>query len=207
MAWSLKGQLIESCSCNMFCPCWFAVQDLMVMDRGWCAGVIGMSVDEGSADGVDLSGRTVAIEIYFPGPTLFDGNATARVFIDDGVSDEQRAELEPILQGARGGAMEPIAGLVSQWLPTQVSPVSISDDGDKVTVSVGGTGEMTSTLLRDPEGNQFTLRGGGFVGGFGLEEAHLAPTASRWCDEEMPSDAYDALETKSGARGAYAWSG
>ena len=23
MAWNLKGQMIESCSCNMFCPCWF----------------------------------------------------------------------------------------------------------------------------------------------------------------------------------------
>jgi hypothetical protein len=23
MVWQLSGQLIETCSCNMFCPCWF----------------------------------------------------------------------------------------------------------------------------------------------------------------------------------------
>ena len=36
MAWTLKGQMTENCSCNMFFPCWFAVQDYMVMDQGWC---------------------------------------------------------------------------------------------------------------------------------------------------------------------------
>ena len=35
MAWNLRAQVIESCSCNMLCPCWFGVTDLMVMDRGW----------------------------------------------------------------------------------------------------------------------------------------------------------------------------
>jgi hypothetical protein len=44
MAWNLKGQLVESCSCNMFCPCWFGVQDLMIMDQGWCAGVLGFRI-------------------------------------------------------------------------------------------------------------------------------------------------------------------
>ena len=33
MAWNLKGQMIQSCSCNMFCPCWFGVQELMIMDE------------------------------------------------------------------------------------------------------------------------------------------------------------------------------
>ena len=32
MAWHMSGQLIESCSYNMFCPCWFTVQELMIMD-------------------------------------------------------------------------------------------------------------------------------------------------------------------------------
>jgi hypothetical protein len=58
-------------------------------------------------------------------------------------------------------------------------------------------------LLRDPEGNGFTLQGGGFVGGFGLEVAELAPSASMWSDAEMPRQ----FETKSGARGDFAWSG
>ena len=98
--------------------------------------------------------------------------------------------------------MEIIGGLVSEWLPTKVDSLDMSQDGETVKLSASGTGEMTSTLLRDQEGNGFTLRGGGFVGGFGLEEAHLAPTASQWGDAEMPIDTF---ETKSGARGEFAW--
>jgi hypothetical protein len=36
MAWTLKGHMTENCSCNMFCPCWFGVQEYMIMDQGWC---------------------------------------------------------------------------------------------------------------------------------------------------------------------------
>jgi hypothetical protein len=204
MAWQLNGQLIESCSCNMFCPCWFGVQDLMIMDRGWCAGALALRVDEGDVDGVDLSGRTIVIAIHFPGPTLYDGNATARVFIDDGATDDQRRELEPILHGEKGGPMEVFGGLVESWLPTESASIDLREDGDAIAVGVGEMGDLKSQLLRDPDGQPFTLRGGGFVGGFGLEEAELAPSATQWNDPEMPLPSF---ETKSGARGAFAWSG
>jgi hypothetical protein len=203
MAWELKGQLIESCSCNMFCPCWFGVQDLMIMDQGWCAGVIGLSVEEGSSDGLDLAGRKVLLTVNFPGPTLYDGDGTARVFVDSDADDDQQRELEAIAQGKKGGPMENLAPLMSTWLPTQRANVRIEGEGDTITVSAEGTGEMRSELLRDPEGNAFTLRGGGFVGGFGLQEADLAPTSADWADADMPR----RFETKSGARGDFTWSG
>jgi hypothetical protein len=203
MAWNLSGQLIESCSCNMFCPCWFGVQELMIMDQGWCAGALALRIEEGSSDGVDLGDRTVAMAVFFPGPTLFDGNATARVFVDDGADDDQRSELEAICQGQKGGPMEVIAGLVSTWVPAQTAPIDVSENGEAISVRVGDAGEVKSELLRDPEGNAFTLRGGGFVHGFGLQEAELAPSATSWSDSEMPRQ----FETKSGARGAFAWAG
>jgi hypothetical protein len=202
MAWNLKGQMIESCSCNMFCPCWFGVQELMIMDQGWCAGVIGFRISEGSSDGVALEGRQVVFTPDFPGPTLFDGNATARLFIDEGADDDQQRELEAIFQGKRGGPMENIAPLVSNWLPTERAKVEIEEEGETITVSAEGAGQMRSQLLRDPEGNAFTLRGGGFVGGLGLQEANLAPTSADWADADMPR----RFETKSGARGDFTWS-
>ena len=109
MAWNLKGQMIESCSCNMFCPCWFGVQELMIMDQGWCASVIGFRIREGRSDGVALDGRKVVFTPDFPGPTLFDGNATARVFVDEGADEAQQRELEAIFQGRKGGPMENLA--------------------------------------------------------------------------------------------------
>ena len=34
MSWSISGEFVESCSCNMLCPCWYGVKELMVMDEG-----------------------------------------------------------------------------------------------------------------------------------------------------------------------------
>jgi hypothetical protein len=201
MAWSFKGTLYESCSCNMFCPCWFGVQDLMIMDKGWCDGTIGVLIDEGSSDDVSLDGREVILTVHFPGPTLFDGNATARVSIDDGADDDQVRELDKIFHGEVGGPMEVIGSLVSTWLPTKKASIELTDEGDAVTISADGSGALRSTLLRDPEGNSFELRGGGFVTGLGMEVAELAPSATTWDDAEMPQ----RIETKSGARGAIAW--
>ena len=91
----------------------FGVQELMVMDQGWCDGVIGFRIREGSSDGLALDSREVLLGIHFPGPTLFDGNATARVFIEEGADDDQQRELESIFQGEKGGPMEVLASLVS----------------------------------------------------------------------------------------------
>ena len=203
MSWRLAGQLIETCSCNMFCPCWFGVQDLMIMDQGWCYGVLGFRIREGSSDGLALDGREVLFAVHFPGPTLFDGHATARLFVDEGADDDQQRELETIFQGEKGGPMAILAPLVATWLPTKRARIDVREDVDSITMTAEGAGELRSQLLRDPQGTPFTLRGGGFVGGFGMEEAELAPTATEWADPEMPQ----SFETKSGARGDFAWSG
>jgi len=203
MAWSLKGQLYESCSCNMFCPCWFGVQELMIMDQGWCDSVLGFRVREGSSDGVALDDRQVLFGVHFPGPTLFDGEATARLFVDEGANDDQQRELEAIFQGQKGGPMALLASLVSTWLTTNKARIDVTENGDAVTISAQGAGDLRSRVLRDPEGTPFTLHGGGFVSGLGMEEAQLAPSATRWADPDMPQ----SFETKSGARGDFNWSG
>jgi hypothetical protein len=201
MAWRLNGQLIETCSCNMFCPCWFTVQELMIMDQGWCASAIAFRVEAGDADGVDLGGRTVVFVPDFPGPTLFDGNATARLYFDDGASAEQRRALEAIFTGQQGGPMAILSPLVATWLPAQTMPIDVQEADETITVTVGNVGQVQSRLLRDGQGQGFQLRGGGFVAALGMEAADLAPGGSRWSDPDLRQ-----FETKSGARGAFRWS-
>jgi hypothetical protein len=204
MAWQLRGHMTENCSCNMFCPCWLAVQEYMVMDQGWCAGSLLFQIDEGESDGVDLSGRKVALLVDWPGPTLFDGNGTGRVFIDDGASDDQVRELTTIFHGRRGGTMEMVAGLISTWLPVEKTSIRTSKDGDVVTATIGDVGELSSRALRDGDGNGFTLTGGGFVAAFGMEGAELAPSVgTKWSDRDMPRK----FESTSGARGMFSMSG
>jgi hypothetical protein len=202
MAWRLAGQLIESCSCNMFCPCWFTVPELMIMDQGWCASALAFRVRDGDADGVALGGRTVVLGVNFPGPTLFDGNATARLYVDDGASADQRRELEAIFSGTKGGPMAVLAPLIATWLPAQAAAITVAEADETITVSVPAAGTVESRLLRDAQGIGFRLEGGGFVAGLGLRVADLAPSSSRWADPDLPRP----FETKSGARGDFTWS-
>lgn len=202
MAWNLSGQLIESCTCNMFCPCWFLVPEVMVMDQGYCATVIALRIQRGTAEGVDLSGRTVVFAVDFPGPTLFDGNATFRLYLDDGAGPEQRRELEAIMTGQRGGPMEMIGGLVTTWLPTETAAIDVNEADETISVTVAGAGQMESRLMRDQQGQSFSLQGGGFVAGFGMQSADLAPSSTRWTDPDLRQ-----FETKSGGRGHFTWSG
>ena len=101
MTWRLTGQLIETCSCNMPCPCWFTVQELMIMDQGWCASAIAFRTREGDSNGIALGGRTVVFAVDFPGPTMFDGNAIARCYVDEGANADQCRELEAIYGAQR----------------------------------------------------------------------------------------------------------
>lgn len=204
MAWNITAQIIEGCSCNMLCPCWFGVQQLMVMDKGWCAGTLLFRVQEGRSGGVNLGGRTLIVATHFPGPTLYDGNATARLYIDDGANAEQLRELEGIFQGKKGGPWEIIGGLVTKWLPTQTTRIEIQEEGDTLTATFGRFGQVKSQRLKDEAGRPMTLQNAGFASTLEFENRsiELAPSDSRWSDPDMPLQ----FETKSGAVAALKWS-
>jgi hypothetical protein len=160
----------------MLCPCWLGVRELMVMDQGWCASAIMWRVRQGASDGVNLGGRTVVLGIYFPGPTLFDGNATARLYIDQGADAAQRRELEAIFQGKKGGPPEVVGGFVSKWLSTQATKIDVKEEGDVLTASVGNVGKITSQPLKNEAGQPMTMQNTGLQGAFSWESA-ISPLA------------------------------
>ena len=204
MAWNLTAEFTETCSCNMLCPCWYGVQELMVMDQGWCASAWLLRVQQGNADGVDLSGCTLAIALDFPGPTLYDGNGTARLYIDDGASADQRRELEAIFQGTKGGPMEILGGLVTKWLPTQAAKIDSQEQSGTLTATVAGFGQMKSQRLTNQAGQPTTMQNTGFTTAlqFDNQAAQLAPSGgTRWSDPDMPRQ----FETKSGAVSRFTW--
>jgi len=205
MTWNLSGKLVESCTCNMLCPCWFGVKELMIMDKGYCASPLLFRVREGTADGVDLQGRDVVMTVDFPGPTLLDGNSTSRLYIDDGANDNQVKELENIFQGRKGGPMQLVAQLTSKWLSTQRTKIEINDDGNNLTATVGKFGKIKSEQLKNEAGQIMRLQGAGFASAFQFEDEtfNLAPSDSLWSDPDLPHQ----FSTKSGAVAKFTWRG
>ena len=206
MAWNLSAEFIETCSCNMLCPCWYGVKELMVMDQGWCASTWLLRVQQGNVDGVNLDGRTLAIALDFPGPTLLDGNGTARLYMDDGSSVEQRQALEAIFQGKRGGPMEILAGLVSTWLPTLSTSIAIQEQNGALTATVAQFGQVQSQRLTNDAGQPMIMQNTGFTTAllFDNQAAQMAPSSgTTWSDPDMPR----RFETKSGAVATFTWTG
>ena len=200
MAWSLSGQLMETCSCNFICPCWFGVKELQAMDQGWCDSGILVRIQEGSSDGVTLSGRVVALALSFPGSTMFDGNATAHLYVDDGATHEQLQELELIFSGSKGGPMERIGGWVTNRLPTQQVSIEIRENGNSLTATIGDVGNVSSMPMTNADGKPVMLENAGPIR---LQSVQLAPSATRLSDPGMPR----LIETKSGGVGNFSWNG
>ena len=209
MAWNLSGKMIESCTCNMFCPCWFGVKELMLMDKGYCGGLILFRIQDGISNSINLAGRDVVMSLDWPGPTQFDGNATNRLYIDDAADTNQQKELEDILQGRRGGPMQMLSQLIAKWLPTIITRIDIKEDGNgshNITARVGNFGEIKSQQLMNQTGRAMTVQGAGIASLFQFENdvLTLAPSGSQWYDSDTP---HTQITTRSGAVGKFSWRG
>ena len=149
MAWQIRGRYLAPCSCDVGCPCLFGELDA---DRGWCSGTVALDIQSGEVDGVQVSGtKAVLIADWQRG--FLAGDGTGRLYLDAGVSDEQQGVLEPVLSGQRGGVFEGVAGLISNFLPTNRAAITFSDNGDDVHFTVEGVGEGVFTPLRGPAGD------------------------------------------------------
>jgi hypothetical protein len=183
MAWQISGRNIELCSCKMVCPCLFGPEG--EPDQGWCSAALGFSIDKGSSDGVDLAGTKVVLAADWPA-NFFAGNGKARLYIGKHANARQRAELEAIFTGKKGGLLEPLLGaVIAEWLPTEVTDIEITS-GDKVTAKVGDAGRVSLVPMKDGAGNQATIRGAAAQAAFQFEHMGVASSkGSRWSDKGL----------------------
>lgn len=206
MVWKISGELIETCSCNMLCPCWFGEADLMLMDQGWCATLLLLRIRDGDFEGANLAGQNAVVGFHFPGPTLYDANGTGRVYTDENASEDQRIAIETILQGGSGGGMEVPASLVSNWLPSKAASIEVSENDGKIKARIGDIGKVVSRRLVNELGNKMTMQNSAFSMAFQFDDHHgdLSPSnGTSWKDTDMPV----AWEGKSGVAGQVSWSG
>lgn len=180
MPWQITGRSMELCSCKMLCPCWLGPEGQP--DEEWCAAVFGFDVQQGSSDGVDLGGTTVALMADWPG-NFFAGQGKARLYIDDSANEDQRRELGAILSGNKGGHLEGLWGaVIEEWLPAQVAKVEIAW-GEKPSVTVNGIGQATLQPITNGAGQATKVTGSVTQAGFQIESMDLASSkGSQWND-------------------------
>jgi hypothetical protein len=103
VSWRIRGTYFESCNCDAICPC--RRVDGVPGGRsthGVCTAVLSWLIEDGAADGTDVSGLPVALACRYsddePGSPW-----TWTLYLDARASGEQRAALEGIFTGRLGG--------------------------------------------------------------------------------------------------------
>jgi hypothetical protein len=134
MTWNVKGHYVETCSCDLICPCNASMAHGAVYD--YCRVTLVFDIREGDADGTDLSGRKVALVADTP-KVMTEGNWRVGVFIDDQATDEQADKLAGIFSGQLGGPMEPLGPLVGEMLGVERASFEVTHDGTRHGVRIG----------------------------------------------------------------------
>ncbi len=142
MSYQLEGRLLEVCDCEVLCPCWIGEDP----DNGTCEAALAYHVDRGTVDGVDISGRTLALIAYIPGNVLH-GDWKVAVFVDDEATDDQQEALLNVFTGKLGGPLADVAQLIGEVVSVERAPITFDVEEGKGTLKIGSG--MTPVMEAD----------------------------------------------------------
>jgi hypothetical protein len=134
MSWSLTGEYVETCSCELMCPCNLSLDHGATYD--FCRVTLVFDITEGEIEGTDVGGLTVAAIADTP-KVMTEGNWKLGVFVDDKASDEQADKLVQVFGGQLGGPMAALGPLVGEMLGVERAPIEVRHDGLRHSVRVG----------------------------------------------------------------------
>jgi hypothetical protein len=134
MAWNLRGDYFETCSCDLMCPCNFSFDHGATYDR--CNALLVFHIVEGDVEGTDIAGLKVAVIADTP-KVMTDGNWRVGMFVDENASDEQAERLMAVFGGQLGGPMGALAPLIGEMLGVERAAFDVREDGLRHSVRIG----------------------------------------------------------------------
>jgi len=149
MSWSLQGEYMENCNCEVLCPCitWSMAGPA---DNERCYVPLAMHIDKGEKDGVTLDGLNAVLVVDSP-QVMGEGGWRVAVYLDERASEEQQAALGEILSGAAGGPPEMLASLIGEQLGVRVVPIHYTSEDGRKRVEVPGIMDFEIEPVRHPE--------------------------------------------------------
>jgi hypothetical protein len=152
--YQLQGSLLEACDCNVLCPCWIGEDP----DNSTCQSVVAYHLDQGTINGVDVSGLTLANVVFIPGNVL-DGGWQAVTFVDDKASDEQVDALVAAFTGQLGGPLADLAQLIGEHRGVIRAPITHTVTEGAGTLDIG-EGQVVASMepYRGPDGSVTVLQ-------------------------------------------------
>lgn len=144
MPYEMRGQFLEACDCHVPCPCWFEQEP----HEGECTGLIAWQIEQGTIDGVDVSGLT-AVSISTHGGSRTDAATHAKMrvslFINEEASQEQEQALGSAFTGKLGGPLAELAQMTEDDSGVERAEIAFSSDGKTTKLTVGRAVETSMT--------------------------------------------------------------
>ena len=134
MSWNLRGSYVETCSCELMCPCNLSFDHGATYD--FCRVTLVFNIQRGDIEGTDIGGLKVALIADTP-KIMTEGNWRLGVFIDDGATDQQLDKLVQVFSGQLGGPMAALTPLVGEMLGVERAAIDVHEDGLRHSVRVG----------------------------------------------------------------------
>src|SRR5689334_4141191 len=124
MSWNLGGSYVETCSCELMCPCNLSLDHGATYD--FCRVTLVFNVKDGTIEGTDVAGCKVALIADTP-KVMTEGNWRVGVFVD-AASQEQFDKLVQVFGGQLGGPMAGLAPLIGEMLGVERATIEVDED-------------------------------------------------------------------------------
>src|SRR5262249_23137820 len=143
---------LEVCDCRVLCPCWIGEDP----DNGTCDSVLAYHFDKGAIEGVDVTGRTLAVVAHIPGNVL-NGNFRVALYLDQGCSDTQQEKILNVCSGKLGGPIADFAKLIGDIVSVERTQIRFDVEGGRGTLTVGDVSHSELEPYKGADGSTTTL--------------------------------------------------
>jgi len=138
LRYTLAGTFIESCNCQVVCPCWVNDEP----DEDFCAGLFAWTFDSDSTiEDQDVDGRTV-VSVTMHGDGRRGSQSTSAIYIDHAATEQVASLLVQAFSGRGGGPLADLAGVTGAVVDAGRAAVTVTDATGSWQVGVRSAGSQ-----------------------------------------------------------------
>jgi len=140
VAWSIRGEYLEACSCRYLCPC-VTSNATAPATEGFCTFAMTYRIDHGDYGGLDLAGVTFAV-VAQSKAVMAAGGWVVGLIVDAAASAAQADVITAIASGRAGGPLAALAPLIGEFRGVERHPIRVDASGQRRAVVIAGVLEQ-----------------------------------------------------------------